>query len=426
MVNLGKQQPEPTTKQQQHSPTSPRDPKRCEYKRVASSCENTKPVAHSPPNGYNTAGTPEHSTSEQQAGTENGGTSFTIQAGEAFKLMIQKRRGRPSKDFRNQIEQLKLMNHKVEVEVYPPVGKRTRLPTWLSDLNVDIKNPCRKRKYTVSEKTRDSRRHQNGGRGSAGFASMVTPTEPNDTTYPNTKPKNRKCHVAMKAVDNLKRGYLPPVPPPPASKHRHNHIDASSYVHLPSHSINVQRTILPHTHSKHTTSQQPLFPHYTSAPPPGDGGYGAPPDDRMKSPPYHDAGRNGSNGGGPDLRHIYIPSNDEKLIYTPEHVRSNGGKNGKLEKIFARTRSNNNNNNRSTSNGRTSPSQHDTDTDHHEIKADTIDLRDTKSSMLLSPNSTLYRSLRRANGGVSAATKPLLEQNHALIEQKPTVYILPS
>ena len=82
--------------------------------------------------------------------------SGVINAGNAFKLMIEKRRGRPSKEFREQIEKLKNSDQKVEVEIYPPLSKHSKLPAWLNDLNVDIVNPRRKAKGSAVTNTTSS------------------------------------------------------------------------------------------------------------------------------------------------------------------------------------------------------------------------------------------------------------------------------
>lgn len=91
-----------------------------------------------------------------QAGNDGSKLIPPLQEGDAFRLMIQKRRGRPSKEFREKIERLKSMKQKVEVEIYPPLSKHSKLPAWLNSLNVDIVNPRRKRELSSSPENEQS------------------------------------------------------------------------------------------------------------------------------------------------------------------------------------------------------------------------------------------------------------------------------
>jgi len=77
--------------------------------------------------------------------------SFTVENSDGCKLLIQKRRGRPSKEFRQQIEKLKSSNQKVKVEIYPPLSKTSKVPAWMNELNADIVNPHKRKKQSEGD-----------------------------------------------------------------------------------------------------------------------------------------------------------------------------------------------------------------------------------------------------------------------------------
>ena len=107
---------------------------------------------------------------------------LVVQAGNLFRLIIDKRRGRPSDKLREEIEQLKVLQGKVSITVYPGgTGKASRLPGWLSALRIEVVKPKRKKRRLPATET------------------FTKPTSPspldsilgtNSTCSPNGKSKN--------------------------------------------------------------------------------------------------------------------------------------------------------------------------------------------------------------------------------------------